>query len=151
VSPTNHSFVRGQILCLYTVFTLRLECLYMATTPVTNFRFDPDVLAKLDADRGQMSRSQWVRTLILEYGTHNRDPYRPATSTGVVGMAPRQTDLFAPRPRRLAPTEPHGVTSVPPARRPAPRSPKTPPADRCPHPEARVSKGQCQACGEFVG
>jgi hypothetical protein len=82
--------------------------------------------AAIDAARGEVTRSAWGRGMLL---------------AAVTGGMPAQAGAVRQRAAEPVSSPP----PVSPGRAPALRP------EKCAHPKARVIKGQCRACWEFVG
>lgn len=78
----------------------------MAETARRAFRFDDPTMAKLDHDRGEVNRSEWVRRLIMEHKTDGPPP--PA----VPAVFQRSTQLV-PKARVMPPRVPSGALARP--------------------------------------
>ena len=85
-------------------------------------KFSPAEVEAVDLARGDVSRSEWLRTVAL------------AAAGQPVGKPPAAARVPAGKP-----------AGSPPGRVPF-REPEP-----CPHPKARVIKGFCGACGSHVG
>lgn len=101
-------------------------------TKSVTVRMTPQELADLDVARGQVSRSEWLRRILL-------------------GAEPRLSGEYSidTLPRPVAAAGCQALSRPEPTEVPAPAETRAPSRQQrsCPHPKARVIKGFCGACG----
>ena len=99
-------------------------------------RVSEPLAADLDRARGELTRSAWVRGVL--------SAYLAADGGGQVSTV--HEPAHSPQPVYVHPEPEHKQAATAET-----RPPRTPRADACPHPRARILKGLCNACGTHVG
>lgn len=121
----------------------------MTPTTVVGIRLTPELIAKLDDDRGETARAEWVGRLIDQWAPPPplpRASVRMASSDGICASS----DEPPPNPPPLPPTVVlHRRSAVRKGPAKVPKGPH-PKAEPCLHPVTRKIGDFCGVCGAAI-